>query len=129
MSVNIVSVVIAAVAGFLVGWGWYALFGKIWQRGLGDPEMKPRPAPFIFAAIANLLMAVIFSGVLFHTRMWTIRGGIISAALLWAGFVLTTVTVNQSFQGRPGSVIAIDAGHWLVVMMVIGGILGAFGPT
>lgn len=56
-------------------------------------------------------------------------GGIISALLLWSGFVLTTVTVNQSFQGRPGSVIAIDASHWLVVMVAIGGILGAFGPA
>ena len=129
MSVNILAVVAAAVAGFLIGWGWYALFGSIWQRGIGDPEMKRRPAPFVFAAIANLLMAVVFSGVLFHTGMWTIRGGVISAALLWAGFVLTTVTVNQSFQGRPGSVIAIDVGHWLVVMMAIGGILGAFGPA
>ncbi|XSG81690.1 MAG: DUF1761 domain-containing protein [Methyloligella sp. ZOD6] len=129
MSVNILAVVVAAVAGFLIGWGWYALFGKIWMRGLGDPDMKPRPLPFIFAAIANLLMAVIFSGVLFHTGMWTIRGGVISAALLWAGFVLTTVTVNQSFQGRPASVIAIDAGHWLVAMAAIGAILGAFGPA
>ncbi|ODA67940.1 hypothetical protein A7A08_01109 [Methyloligella halotolerans] len=129
MSVNILAVVSAAVAGFLIGWGWYALFGKVWQRGVGDLELQHRPAPYVFAAVANLLMAVIFSGVLFHTGMWTIRGGIISAALLWAGFVLTTVTVNQSFQGRPASVIAIDAGHWLVVMVAIGGILGGFGPA
>lgn len=129
MSVNIIAVLAAAVAGFLIGWGWYALFGTVWRRGLGDPEMKRSALPYIFAGIANLLMAVIFSGVLFHTGMWTIRGGIISALLLWSGFVLTTVTVNQSFQGRPGSVIAIDAGHWLVVMVAIGGILGAFGPA
>ncbi len=29
VSINYLAVVIAAIAGFLVGWGWYTVFGKI----------------------------------------------------------------------------------------------------
>jgi len=35
VSINYLAVVIAAIAGFLVGWAWYTAFGKVWQDMLG----------------------------------------------------------------------------------------------
>jgi hypothetical protein len=62
-----------------------------------------------------------------HLANVTVRGGIISAFFVWAGFVLTTTTVNQIFRGTALSVTLIDVGNWLAVLVVMGVIIGAFG--
>jgi hypothetical protein len=53
VSINYLAVVAAAVAGFLVGWGWYAVFGKVWMVSLGKTkeDCKPTPLPFIIAGV------------------------------------------------------------------------------
>ena len=42
-------------------------------------------------------------------------------------FVLTTMTVNNAFSGRKYTLTAIDAGHWLAVLVVMGAIVGGMG--
>jgi Protein of unknown function (DUF1761) len=128
--VNYVAVVVAAIAAFLTGWGWYAVFGQAWMRGLGrtKAEMRRRPLPFILALLANLLMAWMLAGIIGHLHDVTLKGALISALFVWAGFVATTTLVNQQFQDTRPVVTAIDAGHWLAVLIVMGAILGAFGP-
>jgi hypothetical protein len=56
LSINYLAVVAAAVAGFLVGWGWYAVFGKVWMESLGKTkeDCRPTPLPFIIAGVACL---------------------------------------------------------------------------
>jgi hypothetical protein len=129
VSINYLAVVVAAIAGFLVGWGWYTLFGKVWQDALGKrkEDCKPTPLPFIIAALGCLLMAWMLAGLMGHLANVTVRGGIISAFFVWAGFVLTTTTVNQIFRGTALSVTLIDVGNWLAVLVVMGVIIGAFG--
>jgi hypothetical protein len=56
-----------------------------------------------------------------------LRNGVISAAFLWFGFVLTTMTVNYSFVGRDKRLLAIDTGNWLIVLVVIGAVIGGIG--
>jgi hypothetical protein len=128
--VNYLAVVIAAAAGFFLSWGWYALFAKIWMKALGQSKENlegPKPLPFIVAAVAYLLMAWMLAGLMGHLANVTVRGGIISAFFVWAGFVLTTTTVNQIFRGTALSVTLIDVGNWLAVLVVMGVIIGAFG--
>ena len=127
--VNYLAVVVAAVAGFLVGWGWYALFGNAWMKGLGKKkaDMKPTPMPFIIAAVALLVMAWMLAGLMTHLGNVTVRGGLVAAFFVWLGFVLTTMGVNQAFQGQKPIVTAIDCGHWFAVLAVMGAIIGAFG--
>jgi hypothetical protein len=72
-------------------------------------------------------MAWILAGLVGHLHDVTIKGAVISALFVWAGFVATTVLVNQQFQGLKPVVTAIDAGHWLAVLIVMGVIIGAFG--
>jgi Protein of unknown function (DUF1761) len=57
----------------------------------------------------------------------TFRNGIIAAAFLWFGFVLTTMTVNYSFSGRDRRLLLIDLGNWLIVFLVIGAVIGRIG--
>jgi hypothetical protein len=72
--INYFAVVIAAITRFLVGWGWYTAFGKIWQDALGK-----KPLPFIVAAVGCLLMAWMLAGLMGHLADVTVRGGVIGA--------------------------------------------------
>jgi hypothetical protein len=74
-------------------------------------------------------MAWILAGVIGHLGpgQVTIRNGIISAAFAWVGFVATTMAVNYAFGGRTAKLYAIDVSHWLLVLLVMGAIIGAFG--
>src|SRR4029078_6244338 len=82
MQINYMAVVIAAIAGFLVGWGWYTVFGKVWLEALGkkkQKDCKPTPMPFIIAGVSCLLIAWMLAGLMGHLSDITVRGGIISA--------------------------------------------------
>ena len=63
-----------------------------------------------------------------HIGALTLRGGIISAAFCWAGFVITTMVVNNGFARRDARLLLIDGGHWLIVLLLIGAIIGGMGP-
>jgi hypothetical protein len=85
-------------------------------------------APFILSFVAELMMAFVLFGILTHIGLFTVRAGIVSGAFCWFGFVLTTIAVNNAFSGRKAALTAIDAGHWLGVLLIIGAVLGWLGP-
>jgi uncharacterized protein DUF1761 len=135
-SVNYLAVFVATVAGWLVGAVWYGVFSKAWVAAQGKTMdgFKQEQAgkqlaflPFVLVFISNLIMAVMLYGIMKHVGPFTIRAGLISGALIWFGFVATTMAANNAFQGRKPMLTVIDAGHWLAVLLVIGAILGAFG--
>jgi hypothetical protein len=45
----------------------------------------------------------------------------------WAGFVVTTILVNNAFSGRSYKLTAIDAGHWLLALVVMSMVIGWMG--
>jgi len=57
----------------------------------------------------------------------TLRNGLISAAFCWFGFVLTTMAVNYTFAGRDRRLLLLDAGNWLIGLMIIGAVIGIAG--
>jgi len=126
---NYAAVVVAAIVGFFAGAVWYGVLGKYWLAALGKSkaDMKPAPGPFIVAAIALLVMAYVLAGTIGHLGEVDMGTGIISGAIIWAGFVATTVAVNNAFQGAKLSLTLIDAGHWLLVLLLMGAVIGAFG--
>jgi Protein of unknown function (DUF1761) len=117
---NFVAIVVAAVAGWLIGFVWSRLFAKARTGAL---------KALVLALIANLIMAWMLAGVLGHLGpgQVTLRNGVISAAFLWFGFVLTSTVVNNAFAARAWGLTAIDVGHWLIVLLAMGAIIGAIG--
>jgi membrane associated rhomboid family serine protease len=126
--VNYLAVVVAAAAAYALSWVWYAVFSALWTRGHDKRDrMRPSPMPFVIAAVAYFLMAWMLAGLMGHLANVTVKGGIMAAFFVWMGFVLTTTAVNQAFEGRHPTVTMIDVGNWLVVLLVMGAIIGAFG--
>ena len=132
---NYLAIVIAAIVAWLAGAGWYMTLGKTWMAAVGITPEKMAEArnqsgaflPMIYAFVAELVMAWVLAGVLGHLGPLTLRSGVISAAFCWLGFVITTLIVNNSFARRDWRLIGIDGGHWLVVLLLMGAIIGAMG--
>src|SRR5262245_14292231 len=136
--INYLAVLVAGIAGWLLGAGYYAALGKHWMAAQDWPPEKiaqlqaqgpESRIPFVIAFVATLVMAWILAGLMghFEPALATIRGGIISGAFAWLGFVITTIAVNYSFGGKKPMLTVIDGTHWLLVLIVQGAIIGAFG--
>ncbi len=130
-SINYWAVVVAGIVGYAAGALWYWGWSKPWMEAQGfTPEsMKANqsPVPYLVAFAANVVMAVMLAGIMGHLGGVTIRTGIISAAAVWLGFILTTQAVNYSFSKRPLKLFAIDSAHWLVVLVLQGIVIGFVG--
>jgi len=131
--VNYIAVIIAALAGFGLGAVWYMTLGKVWLRALGKTpaELQQKgPAkalPFAISIVALLIMSWMLAGIMGHLGDVTVRGGVITGAFVWLGFVITTMGVNHAFSGAKPMLTLIDGGHWLAVLLVMGAVIGAFG--
>jgi hypothetical protein len=137
--VGYLAILLAAVAGWVAGAAWYMLLGKRWMAALGTTPEKMQEArkqpgamlPFLYAFLANLVMAWVLSGLIGHLGpgQTTLRNGVISGAFAWLGFVITSMVVNNSFAHRDPRLLLIDGGHWLVVLLLMGAIVGGLGPA
>lgn len=130
--VNYLAVLVAAVAAFAFGAVWYMTLSKAWLAAVGlRPEQlaKRSPVPFVLSFVGLLVMAWVTAGMLSHfgAGQVSVRNGIVSGLFLWLGFVATTVTVNNAYAQRKLSLTAIDALHWLGVLVVQGAVIGAMG--
>jgi len=133
--VNYLAIVIAAVAGWIAGAAWYMSLGRIWVAALGKTpaemeECRKRPYawfPFVLVFITHLVMAWTLAGILGHFGMLNLKDGAITGALCWFGFVLTAILANNAFAMRSARLTAIDAGHYLLVLAMMGAIIGGMG--
>jgi hypothetical protein len=134
--INYLAVLAAGVAGWLVGAAWYGVLGRPWMAALGWTEAdvtgpggkRHMPVgPMILSFVAVLIMALMLAGIVGHLGPPNVGNGLISGALVWFGFVITTIAVNNAFQKRKPMLTVIDGGHWLAVLLVQGIVLGLFG--
>jgi hypothetical protein len=129
------AVVIAGIVGYAAGALWYWGWSKPWMEAQGftleSMKANQSPVPYLLAFVANLVMALMLAGVIGHLGIGevTIRKGVISAAAVWLGFVATTQTVNYRFGKRPLKLLLIDSGHWLVVLLLQGAVIGFMGVS
>jgi F0F1-type ATP synthase membrane subunit c/vacuolar-type H+-ATPase subunit K len=126
-----VAIFIAAAAAFLFGAIYYGVLRKSWMEAARiDPKQaKMRPSLFVTSFICELIMAWVLGGVLGHLGpgQVTVMNGMISGLFVWAGFIATTIAVNQRYQGFGWKLTFIDAGHWLGVVILMGAIIGWMG--
>lgn len=127
--INLVGVAAAAVASFAFGALWYGLLGSVWQRAAKLPADQARPTAItmLVTFVAELLMAFIFAGVIYHAGGLSVNSGLISAGMIWTGFFLTSLVVSQRHQKLSPLLTVIDGGHWLGVLVIQGVVIGLVG--
>jgi hypothetical protein len=135
---NFFAILGAAIAAWVFGAAYYMPLGKFWLAAQGRTmaEMQAANAgksavekafPFVLSFVAEIIMAWTMYGLLFHTGNFSTRGGVISGVIIWFGFVLTTVAVNNAYPGRKLMLTVIDSAHWLGVLLIVGAVVGGFG--
>jgi hypothetical protein len=134
--INWAGVLVAWIAAWLLQGICYAVLGRIWTKALGwtaadlrgpDGRRRMPLGPMILSLAAELLMALMLAGIIGHLGGPNVTIGAISGVLVWLGFVVTTISVNNAFQRRSLTLTVIDAGIWLAVLVVQGLIIGLFG--
>ncbi len=119
-SIDWLGVLAAGIAGYIFGAIYYTVLGTQWMAALGttkeEIEIRKSPAPFVIAAIGQFVLAVTLS-ILAGAESGT-APMLALALLLWIGIVMTTMTINHSFQGNKPALTIIDGLHWLGVLML-----------
>ena len=129
--VNWLAVLCAALAKFAIGGVWYSpsVFGPRWGAFVGStPEaFRARMVP---AMLTDLVSGFVLAWVLANVLKFTGAVGLIPGArvsfFLWLGFIATTLISTTMYEGRPIALFGINAGYWLVSMLIMGGLIGAW---
>ncbi len=129
---NYLAIALAAVACFLFEAAWYSYFLQSWLDGIGRTAqwlMATGVNPALQYATALVSAAVIAAAISCVTQLTgpqTALRGMRVAALLWLGFVITTWGTEYAFEVRTYKIFAINTGFWLVGMVLMGAIIGAW---
>ena len=133
--VNYLSVLLAAIAAFVFGAGYYGVLSKAWMKAgrIDAVQAKPGAALLGLTFGAELVMAWVLAGVIGRSGLdgSTLENGIFCGFLVWLGFMVTIMAVNHRYQAYGWSLTAIDGGHWLGVALIMGAVIGwlSVGPA
>lgn len=134
MGTVILAQVLAAVSALVMGFIWYhpKTFGNAWMQGVGMTEEKMASGNMALRYGLAFLLALVFSlfvtsfggghaeEVLPHWQHFAYHGGQIG--LLMATPVLVIISLFEKLDFKT---IAINAGYWVVTLIVMGAILGS----
>ena len=127
---SLLAVLVATIAAFMVGGLWYGpLFGKIWtfEQGFTEADKARSSMGKLFATtlVAEAISAFFLGHLLGHVAHSVQTTMMISSGIA-LGFVIPALVVNYSYGLKSWRLMAIDAGHWLVVFAVMGGVFSLF---
>ncbi len=134
-NVNILAVLVAAVATFALGAIWYSpvLFAKQWMHAQGyTPEkleaMKQKGVTraYIVSVLCYLVMAYVLALLASYTQAATVAQGLWLGFLIWLGFAATIGLTGNMFSEKPISAWVIDAGYQLAYLLFMGVLLAVW---
>lgn len=136
-NVNLVPVVVAAVATMVLGFLWYSplLFARPWMLAMGyDPEDKAKLAQmrqgagskYAVALLASLVSAFVLAKIVNLTTVQSIPRGMKVGFAVWLGFVTTVQLTAKLFENKPGKLYLINTGYQLACYLVMGAILAVW---
>ena len=131
--INWLAVVVATVAGFLVGGVWYSksFLGKTWMKLVGLKEKDVQGSDmvglmvgtFVLTFVSNAFLALVMYSV--GPTLLELFDGAVFGMLIGAFFVATAFAINYMYEKRPLELWAINAGHVVLNFIVAGAVIGA----
>ena len=130
VEINYLAVLVAAVINMVVGAIWYSpvLFAKDWSKLTGRKanEMGDGSTSYVITFAGALLQAYILTHFVSYSGAVTAVEGAMTGFWLWLGFVAVVSAVHLVFEGRSWTLWRINAGYFLVVLLINGAILAAW---
>jgi hypothetical protein len=127
-SVNWLAIIVSAVANMVIGAIWYGVFAEPWLEGIGKTRKwaneNQRPTDYAIAFLNSLLMAFFLANVMAWADVSGFISGLLMGLFMWVGFTGFAFAANHAFEGRSFKLWGVNAGIYLVGLMVMGIILG-----
>lgn len=130
--VNYLAVVVAAITGMVIGGVYFmpAVAGKAWMKAIGKTEEDLKganqPVLYVVAAVFTLLMATVLAAAIGWADAGTWSGGALVGLLMWIGFSFPIIGLTFAFELRPMANHVITGGDYLITLVVMGAIIGAW---
>lgn len=132
--VNMLAILIAVVANFILGFLWYTpLFGKAWAKEMGfDLTVKPPASALVkgmvFMVIGNFLMAYVFAH---NIAVWNpvtwgqpastmspMQNAFMAAIFTWLGFYFPVDLGRVAWEKSSWKLFFINTGYHFVMLLV-----------
>lgn len=130
VDINLLAVLVAALINMAVGMVWYSkdVFGREWAKVSGRKleDMSGGGMGYGVATVAAIIQSFILAHFVQYAGAGTFWRGLVAGFWLWVGFVATVTAVNLVFEGRSWTLWKINAGYFLVVLLINGGLLAAW---
>lgn len=130
--INYAAVFVSVLAAFVASVIWYIAFGK--QRLAlvsysKEDELamrRPQPLKMLAELVRAFLVAYVLAYVFVRVGVASWTSAVHIGLILWAGFPFVLLTGSVLWDKVPRRLAAIHAGDWLVKLVLISAILGAW---
>jgi hypothetical protein len=138
LPINFVSVFVAAVVAFVLGFLFHGpVAGKMWMRladihPTGNEKLSDMIPQMFWNLVVNIVTAYVLAGVSALAFSSPLMGGAsaFSGALIgvwmWAGFLVTTTSIDVIWMGRKYQLWLFESACSLIVMATMGAIIAAW---
>jgi hypothetical protein len=127
---NHLAILVAAIVQWILGALWYSLFFvKPWMALVGhkpDPKAKGPVLSMIVSFIGGLILSFVLAHVVLWSGSTTIACGVLVGFICWLGFIAMPLLSETMYECRSYTLFAINAGYWLAVLLISGGLLAAW---
>jgi hypothetical protein len=136
LKINIIAILVAVVANFILQMIWYTtLFSKIWSKEMGyDPNIRPDKKTMLKGMTLTFIGAFLFAWVLaFYLAGWQyipgakemnpFTAGINSAISAWIGFFVPVQLSRVVWEKHSWKLFFINSGYYLVATIIVTTIL------
>ncbi|WP_146347717.1 DUF1761 domain-containing protein [Falsiphaeobacter marinintestinus] len=130
---EILNVIVAAIAGFALGAVWYMALAEPWmdaaniKRGPdGKPEGGQDPKLFAMTFVLQLVVAGMMRHVFELAGIDTVGKGIVAGVGIGLFFISPWIGINNLYGGRPAKLTFIDGGYATLACGVMGLVLTLF---
>lgn len=134
--VDFFAVVLSVVAAMVVGSVWYGpLFGKLFMKEMGMDSWSPEKQvamrksmgmSYLLQALGSFIMFYVLAGLIGGFGHLSLGGGVMTALILWAGFVVP-LKLGDAIWGGNWKLFWLGIGNMFVTLIVAGAIIGAMG--
>jgi hypothetical protein len=129
--INHLAVWILIVIYFLIGWGWYAIWGDTWlnlhAKVATDIERTHNVGAYVLAFVASIAVNYTLAILIGKANPESPLCGLKIALACWLAFVFmeyATISVFSAFETNPWPLICIDMGRPLLGFAISGFVLG-----
>jgi hypothetical protein len=130
---NHLAVWILIMIYFLIGWGWYGIFGEKWlnlhARTMTDIEHTHNVGAYVLAVLTSIVVNYTLAILISRLNATSAFCGFKLALACWFAFVFmeyATMSVFSAFETNPWPLICIDMGRPLLGFAISGLVLGAW---